>query len=125
MVASLAMLARFVACMGVYALSALTAAERSREVSIRKINGASNPTITLLLLWQFSRPVLLAIGFALPLAWFGARQYLDQFSYRIDLGPLLFIGAGAMALLIAGLTVGAHAFRVARTNPIHALRERN
>jgi putative ABC transport system permease protein len=124
MVASLAMLALFVACIGLYALSALTAAERSREVSIRKIHGASIPTITLLLLWQFSRPVLLAIGFALPLAWFGARQYLDQFSYRIDLGPLLFIGAGAMALLIAGLTVGAHAFRVARTNPIHALLER-
>ena len=125
MVTGLATLVLFVACMGLYGLSALTAAERSREVSIRKVHGASILTIILLLLWQFSRPVLLAIGFASPLAWYGARQYLDQFSYRIDLGPFLFISAGLMALLIAGLTVSAHAFKVACTNPIHALRERN
>jgi putative ABC transport system permease protein len=124
MVTSLAVLALFVACMGLYGLSALTAAERSLEVSIRRVHGASIPTIILLLLWRFSRPVLLAIGFAVPLAWYGAHEYLNQFSYRIDLGLLLFLGVGLTALLIAGLTVSAHAFKVARNNPIHALRER-
>jgi len=124
MVTYLAALALFVACMGLYGLSALTAVEKSREVSIRKVHGASRFTIISLLLWRFSNPVLLAIMFAWPLAWYGARQYLDQFSYRIDLGPLFFIGAGLSALLIASLTVGGHAFKVASTNPVHALRER-
>ena len=123
-VTSLAVLALFVACMGLYGLSALTAAEWSREVSIRKVHGASIPVVTWLLLWRFSVPVLLAILFAWPLAWFGARQYLDQFSYRIDLGPGFFIAAGLVALLLAGLTVGGHAFKVARANPIFALGER-
>jgi len=124
MVTGLAALALFIACMGLYGLSALTAMERSREVSIRKVHGASIPTIISLLLWRLSNPVLLAIMFAWPLAWYGAREYLDQFSYRIDPGPLFFIGAGMFALLIASLTVGGHAYKIARTNPIHALRER-
>jgi putative ABC transport system permease protein len=123
-VTSLAALALFVACMGLYGLSALTAAEWSREVSIRKVHGASTPIIIWLLLWRFLVPVVLAILFAWPLAWFGARQYLDQFSYRIDLGPGFFLVAGLAALLIAGLTVGGHAFKVARANPILALGER-
>jgi len=123
-VTTLAALALLVACLGLYALSALTATEKSREVSIRKVHGASISTIISLLLWQFSIPVVIAIGIACPLGWFGSRQYLDQFSYRIDLGPVFFIGAGLAALAIAGLTVGGHAFKVARTNPIHALRER-
>ena len=124
MVTTLAALALFVACLGLYGLSALTAAEKSREVSIRKVHGASIPTIITLLLWRFSVPVLIAILIAWPLGWLGARQYLDQFSYRIDLGPMFFIGAGLAAMAIAALTVGGHAFKVARTNPIHALREK-
>jgi methylmalonyl-CoA mutase N-terminal domain/subunit len=66
----------------------------------------------------------LAIVLAWPLAWFGARQYLQSFSYRIDLGPEYFIGAALSALLIACITVGGNALKVARTNPIRALRER-
>jgi putative ABC transport system permease protein len=124
MVSTLAALALLVACMGLYGLSALTAAEKSREVSIRKVHGASIPAIISLLLWRLSNPVFLAIVLAWPLAWYGARQYLDAFSYRIDLGAGFFIGAGISALIISSLTVGGHAVKVARTNPIHALRER-
>lgn len=124
MVTSLAALALLVACIGLYGLSALTAAEKSREVSIRKVHGASITAIISLLLWRFSIPVIVAILFAWPLGWFSARQYLDQFSYRIDLGPGYFISAGVTALVIAGLTIGGHAFKVACTNPIHALREK-
>jgi putative ABC transport system permease protein len=124
MVTTLAALALLVACLGLHGLSALTATEKAREVSIRKVHGAPIHAIVSLLLWQFSIPVVIAIGIACPLGWFGSRQYLDQFSYRIDLGPVFFIGAGLAALAIAGLTVGGHAFKVARTNPIHALRER-
>ena len=122
MVTSLAVFALVIACMGLYGLSALSAVECSREVGIRKIHGASIPHVTWLMLWRFSIPVLLAILFAWPLAWLVARQYLDQFSYRIELGPSLFIGAGLAALLITGLTVGGHALKAARTNPVKVLR---
>ena len=124
MVTALAALALLVACLGLYGLSALAATETSREVSIRKVHGASIPAIISMLLWRFSIPVLIAIGIAWPLGWFGSSQYLDQFSYRIDLGMVYFAGVGLAALLIAGLTVGGHAFKVARSSPIHALRVR-
>jgi len=124
MVTALAALALLVACLGLYGLSALSATETSREVSIRKVHGASIPAIISLLLWRFSIPVLIAIGIAWPLGWFGCSQYLDQFSTRIDLGMVYFAGVGLAALLIAGLTVGGHAYKVARSSPIHALRER-
>lgn len=123
MVGSLAILALFVASMGLYGMAALSAVESSQEVGIRKVHGASISSMMTLLMWRFSSPVLLAILFAWPLAWLGARSYLDQFSYRIDLSPWFFIAAGILALLIANLTVGGHAFRVARTNPIRALRQ--
>ncbi|MCP4045596.1 MAG: FtsX-like permease family protein, partial [Gammaproteobacteria bacterium] len=124
MVTALAALALLVACLGLYGLSALSATEASREVSIRKVHGASIPVIIALLLWRFSIPVFIAIGIAWPLGWLGSNQYLDQFSYRIDLGIVYFAGVGLAALLIAGLTVGGHAYKVARSSPIHALRER-
>ena len=124
MVTGLAILALFIACIGLYGLSALTTAERSREISIRKVHGAPVHTIISLLLWRFSIPVLVANLFAWPLAWYAAREYLDQFSYRIDLGAGFFVGAGFAVLFIACMTVGGHALKVACTNPIHALRAR-
>jgi putative ABC transport system permease protein len=122
MVTGLASLALIVACMGLFGLSALTSQEKSREVSIRKVYGASVGTIVRILLWRFSFPVLLSIVLAWPLAWFVSRKYLDGFTYRIDLEPALFLGAGLAAVLIASLTVGGHAVKVATANPIKALR---
>jgi putative ABC transport system permease protein len=121
-VTGFATLALIVACMGLFGLSALTSQEKSREVSIRKVYGASITTIVRILLWRFSFPVFLAILLAWPLAWYACRKYLDSFSYRIELGPELFLVAGLTAMLIATLTVGSHALKVARANPINALR---
>ena len=75
-----------------------------------------------LLAWQFSKPVVLANLLAWPVAWWAMRDWLNGFDARIALGPTPFALAGLMALAIALLTVAGHAVRVARLNPIHALR---
>jgi putative ABC transport system permease protein len=84
--------------------------------------GARTRDVVLLLLWQFSIPVLLANLIAWPIAWYCLHSWLQGFAYRIMLTPLYFVAAGAVALVIAWATVLAHAWRVARANPVHALR---
>ena len=74
--------------------------------------------------WQFSLPVVIANAIAWPVAWYWLHDWLNGFAYRITLSPLYFIGAGAIALVIAWATVFVHAHRVASANPIHALRYR-
>lgn len=111
-----------VACLGLFGLAAFNAARRTKEIGIRKVFGARSRDIVRLLVWQFCQPVLIANVIAWPVAWWLMRDWLNQFSSRIDLHPGWFVGAGALALLIAALTVTAHAIRVGRTNPIHALR---
>jgi putative ABC transport system permease protein len=84
--------------------------------------GATVRDIVKLLAWQFSKPVIIANLIAWPVAWWVMRDWLNTFDIRIDLGPGPFMMAGLLALAIAIGTVAGHAFKVARTNPIHALR---
>jgi len=116
------LLAVIVGCLGLFGLAAFTAQRRTKEIGIRKVLGASTSRIVRLLVWQFSRPVILANIIAWPIAWWLMRDWLNGFDARIALGPLPFLLAGTLALVIAIGTIGAHSFRVARTNPIHALR---
>jgi putative ABC transport system permease protein len=111
-----------IACLGLFGLAAFTAGRRTREIGIRKAFGARTRDVTLLLLWQFSIPVLVANFIAWPLAGYYLHGWLEGFAYRITLNPLYFIAVGVTALIIAWATVGMHALRVARANPIHALR---
>ena len=111
-----------IACLGLFGLAAFTAGRRTKEIGIRKVFGGRTRDVILLLLWQFSKPVLLANLIAWPLAWFYLHGWLEGFAYRIVLSPLYFLVAGVVALVIAWATVFAHAWRVARANPIHALR---
>jgi putative ABC transport system permease protein len=74
------------------------------------------------LVWQFSRPVLIANIIAWPVAWWLMRDWLNSFDQRITLGPIPFVIAALVALTIAVVTVVGHAMKVARANPIHALR---
>jgi putative ABC transport system permease protein len=120
--AAFALLAVAIASLGLFGLAAFTAERRTKEIGIRKVLGARTRDIVRLLVWQFSRPVLIANVVAWPIAYWAMRRWLDGFDLRIDIDPLLFAGAGALALAIAAATVLAHALRVARTHPIHALR---
>jgi putative ABC transport system permease protein len=114
--------AMFIACLGLFGLAANTAERRTKEIGVRKAMGASNADIVQLLLASFAQPVLWANLIAWPLAWWAMNRWLAGFAYRIPLSPWFFVAAAAAALVIAGLTVTAHAVRVARAKPIGALR---
>ncbi len=120
--AAFALLAVLIACMGLFGLAAFTAERRTKEIGIRKVFGASVLDIVRLLAWQFSKPVVLANLIAWPVAWWAMRDWLNTYDTRIDLGPAPFVLAGLIALAIAIGTVAGHAIRVARANPIAALR---
>jgi putative ABC transport system permease protein len=120
--AGFAMLAVIVACLGLFGLAAFTAERRTKEIGIRKVLGARTRDIVRLLAWQFSKPVIVANLIAWPVAWWAMRSWLNTFDARIDLGWLPFVLAGALALLIAIGTIAGHAVKVARANPILALR---
>jgi putative ABC transport system permease protein len=120
--AAFALLAVIIGCLGLFGLAAFTAERRTKEIGIRKVLGARTRDIVRLLVWQFSRPVIIANIIAWPVAWWLMRDWLNGFDQRITLGPTPFLMAAAVALVIAIATVAGHAFRIARANPIHALR---
>ena len=115
-------LAVLIACLGLYSLASFATERRTKEIGIRKVLGARVRDIVRLLAWQFSKPVILANLIAWPAAWWAMRDWLNTFDARIALGPGPFVLAGLLALAIAVATVAGHALRVARLNPIHALR---
>jgi putative ABC transport system permease protein len=115
-------IAIFIASMGLFGLAAFATERRTKEIGLRKTFGARTRDIILLLLWQFSIPVLVANLIAWPVAYYYLRRWLEGYAYRISLNPLYFVGAGAVALVIAWATVIVHAAHVARANPIDALR---
>ena len=116
------LLAVIVACLGLFGLAAFTAERRTKEIGIRKVLGARTRDIVRLLAWQFSKPVIVANLIAWPVAWLAMRNWLNTYDARIDLGPTPFLLAGLLALLIAIGTIAGHAVKVARANPINALR---
>lgn len=120
--AGFAFLAVIIGCLGLFGLAAFTAERRTKEIGIRKVLGARTRDIVRLLVWQFSRPVVIANVIAWPIAWWLMRDWLNTFDDRITLGPVPFLAAAAIALGIAVGTVAGHAIRIARANPIHALR---
>jgi len=117
-----AALAAVIGALGLFGLSAHSAAQRTREIAIRKTMGARRQDILTLLIWQFTKPVLWANVIALPFAWFFMRRWLEGFVHHVGLSPLIFFVAGATALVIAVATVAGHALLVARTRPVEALR---
>jgi putative ABC transport system permease protein len=120
--AGFALLAVIVACLGLFGLAAFTAERRTKEIGIRKVLGARSRDIVRLLAWQFSMPVLIANLIAWPVAWWVMRGWLNGFNARIELTLTPFLIAGGLALVIAIGTIAGHSVRVARANPIHALR---
>jgi len=111
-----------IAALGLLGLAVFTAERRTREIGLRKAMGASRWDILRLMGWQFAQPVLWANLIGWPLAYLCMRRWLDGFAYHIDLNPLIFVAASALALAIALLTVSGHAILVARTSPVEALR---
>jgi len=115
-------LAIFIACLGLFGLTAFAAEQRTKEIGVRKVLGASDSKIFLLLSKEFVRWVLLANVFAWPLAFYAMNKWLQNFAYRTHLGIAAFITAGVAALLIAYITVSYQSIKSARANPVKSLK---
>jgi putative ABC transport system permease protein len=117
-----AFVALSLAMFGLFGLAAFMAAQRTKEIGVRKVLGASSMQIARLLVWQFSKPVMWALVIALPAAFFASKIYLDFFADRVKSPVVILAIAGTIAVMLAWGTVAGHALRIARANPVLALR---
>ena len=117
-----AFFAIFVACLGLFALSAFMVEQRKKEISIRIVLGAPFQNIYQLLTWDFLKLILLAIVIAMPIGWYMMNRWLEDFAYRIDIGWQVFIGAGAIAVVIALFTISYQSVSAALIQPLKSLR---
>jgi len=111
-----------IACLGLLGLAAFMVEKRTKEIGIRKALGAPSAGIIVLLSKEFLKWVLAANVIAWPAAWFVMNKWLESFAYRIDIGLLVFLFSGGLALVIALFTVGYQTLRAARANPVDSLR---
>lgn len=116
------LLAIFIACLGLFGLSTFAAEQRSKEISIRKVMGASVSQLVVLLSMDLTRLILLAFAIAIPVAWYGMNQWLNTFAYRIDFNFLIAVVAGAIAIAVAMATISYQAIKVSMSNPVDALK---
>ena len=115
-------LAIFIACLGLFGLAMFSVEQKTKEIGIRKILGASVTNITTLLSKDFLKLVGIAFIIAVPLAWLGMNKWLQDFAYRIEISWWLFALAGLLAMSIALLTIGYQAVKIALANPVKSLR---
>ncbi|CCH51909.1 Macrolide export ATP-binding/permease protein macB [Fibrisoma limi BUZ 3] len=115
-------IAIFIACLGLFGLATFTAEQRTKEIGVRKVLGASVASIVTLLSKDFLKLVLIAIAIASPVAWWGMNQWLSDFAYKIAIEWWVFVLAGALAISIALLTVSFQSIKAALMNPVKSLR---
>jgi len=116
------LLAIFVACLGLFGLAAFVAEQRTKEIGIRKVLGASVPGITKLLTFDFLKLVVAAILIASPVAWYMMNKWLMEFSFRIAISAWPFVIAGFIAIIFALLTISTNAIKAALMNPVKSLK---
>jgi hypothetical protein len=112
----------FLTCFGLFGMALYAAEQRTKEIGIRKVNGASALQIMLLLCRQFVARIALAFVIALPLAWLFLNRWLESYAYRVEIRWPSFLLAGLLVLLITLLTVGWHSYKAASANPVKALK---
>ncbi|HMK25917.1 MAG TPA: ABC transporter permease [Chitinophagaceae bacterium] len=112
----------FLACLGLFGLAALAAVNRTKEVGIRKVLGASLSSIVRLLSKDFLKLIIVAFVIATPLAWYFMHKWLQDFAYRISIPAWIFIASSGLAIIIALLTIGSQALKAGIANPVKSLR---
>lgn len=117
-----AFLAIFISCLGLFGLITFTAEQRTKEIGIRKVLGASVGGIVRMLSKDFLKLVLIAAIIAFPLAWLAMNKWLADFAYRVEIGWVVFVVAGLVAILIALVTISVQAIKAALANPVKSLR---
>jgi putative ABC transport system permease protein len=115
-------IAIFISCLGLLGLTAYTAQVRTREIGVRKVLGASVSSIIRLLAMDFIKLVFIAIILATPIAWYLMHNWLQDFAYRISINWSVFALAGALAILIAFVTISFQAVKTALVNPVKSIR---
>jgi putative ABC transport system permease protein len=115
-------LAIILACLGLFGLAAFTTVQRTKEIGIRRVLGANVSSIILLVTKNFLQLIAIAICIAVPLAWWAADKWLQDFAFRIPVHAYVFLLTGAITLLIALGTAGFHSVKAALTNPVKSLR---
>lgn len=109
-------------CFGLFGMALYATKQRTKEIGIRKVNGASTRSIMLLLIRQFVKWIAVAFVIATPLAWVLLNRWLESFANRISISPLYFLMGGGIVLAITLLTVGWHSYRAASSNPVKSLK---
>ncbi|MFN8208942.1 MAG: FtsX-like permease family protein, partial [Bacteroidales bacterium] len=117
-----ALLAVFIACLGLLGLSAFTSELRNKEIGVRKVHGARTAGILFLLSGEILRILLVSCLLAWPLAWFFLRKWLEEYSYHTNLAWYLFLLASLLAMCVALLTTGWQSWKTARQNPVEVLK---
>ncbi len=117
-----AIIAIVIACLGLFGLAAFVAEQRTKEIGIRKVLGASVGGITALLSKDFLKLVIVSIVIASPIAWWAMNKWLQDFEYRVSVDWVVFIVAGIIAMLIAIITISFQAIKAAISNPVKSLR---
>ena len=112
----------FIACLGLFGLVTYMAEQRTKEIGVRKVLGASISNVIIMLSKDFLKLVLIAAIIAFPIAWWAMHTWLQQFAYRISISWWIFIVAGIAALLIGLITVSFQAVKAAVANPVNSLR---
>jgi putative ABC transport system permease protein len=112
----------FVACLGLFGLSAYTAELKTKEIGIRKVLGASTANIVSMLSKEFLILLLIALAIAIPVGWYSAKVWLDEFAYRVPISVWFFVGAGLLCIVIALLTISWQSIKAAVANPVDSLK---
>ena len=122
LISNFTLVAILIACLGLFGLSAFTAQQRTKEIGVRKVLGASVLGITQLLSKEFLKVVLLAVAISIPIAWYAMHEWLQNFAYHIELRAWMFLASGCVAVVIALFTVSFQAIKAALANPVNSLR---
>lgn len=119
---SFTVMAIFISCLGLFGLAAFSAEQRSKEIGVRKVLGASVPGIVRLLSMDFLKLVGVALLISVPVSWWAMHRWLEGFAYRVEIAWWMFALSGMAAVVIAAFTVGFHTIRAAGVNPVRSLR---
>ncbi|CAN0360637.1 unnamed protein product, partial [Scytosiphon promiscuus] len=115
-------IAIFLSCLGLFAISLMVIELRTKEIGIRKVMGASVKSIVGMISIHFLKLVLLSLLIAIPLAWYAMQTWIENYEYRITIDPLTFLGVGTMVAVVAVITVSFHTIRAAIVNPVESLK---
>jgi ABC-type antimicrobial peptide transport system permease subunit len=115
-------MAIFIGCLGLFGLATFMANQKTKEIGVRKVMGASVENILMMFSKEFIILIVIGFLFAGPLAWWAMSQFLSQFAFKIDLGAWIFLAGIGSTLALALITVGYKSFRAATANPVKSLR---